>query len=121
MRYFSENLKSLGKILIAMLAVTAILLFILAFLTQRFDLASGEISIGISAVYVLSCFVGGFFAGKVQRSRKFIWGIFMGLLYLLIMLVLTLAVKKGFSATVSELVVNLLLCLGGGMLGGMLS
>lgn len=121
MGYLSENVKSLGKILLAMFAVTAILLFVLAFLVQKLGWESGAISIGICVVYVISCFIGGFFAGKVQRSKKFIWGILMGLMYVIVTLVLTLITKQGFSASVSDFVVNLLLCMGGGMLGGMVS
>ena len=121
MKYFSENVKSIGKILLVMYGVTAILLFLLAFLVQQFQWESGVISIGICMVYVISCFVGGFLAGKVQRSKKFIWGIVMGLLYVIIMLMVTLVVKSGFGSDLSDFIVNLLLCLGGGMLGGMIS
>ena len=121
MKYLSESLKSIGKILLLMYTVTAILLFLLAVLVQRFNWESNLISIGISVVYIISCFIGGFFIGKVQQSKKFIWGILMGLSYIIIMLVITLVVKHGFHSTVSEFIINLLLCLGSGMLGGMLS
>lgn len=121
MKYFSESIKSIGKILLVMYAVTAILLFLLATLVQQFNWERGTISLGISIVYVISCFIGGFFTGKVQRTKKFIWGILMGLAYIIIMLIITLAVKHGFHSTVSAFVINLLLCLGSGMIGGMLS
>ena len=121
MKYLSENLKSIGKILLLMYVVTAMLLFLLAVLVQRFNWDNNAISIGISTVYVISCFIGGFFVGKVQQNKKFIWGILIGLAYLIIMLVITLVVKHGFHSSVSAFVTNLLLCLGAGMLGGMLS
>ena len=121
MKYLSENLKSIGKILLLMYVVTAMLLFLLAVLVQRFNWDNNVISIGISTVYVISCFIGGFFVGKVQQNKKFIWGILIGLAYVIIMLVITLVVKHGFHSSVSAFVTNLLLCLGAGMLGGMLS
>ena len=121
MKYLTESLKSIGKILLLMYAVTAILLFLLAILVQQFNWDNNAISIGISTVYVISCFIGGFFVGKVQQNKKFIWGILIGLAYLIIMLVITLVVKHGFHSSVSAFVTNLLLCLGAGMLGGMLS
>ena len=121
MKYLSENLKSIGKILLLMYVVTAMLLFLLAVLVQRFNWDNNAISIGISTVYVISCFIGGFFVGKVQQNKKFIWGILIGLAYVIIMLVITLVVKHGFHSSVSAFVTNLLLCLGAGMLGGMLS
>ena len=121
MKYLTESLKSIGKILLLLYAVTAILLFLLAILVQQFNWDNDAISIGISMVYVISCFIGGFFVGKVQQNKKFIWGILIGLAYVIIMLVITLVVKHGFHSSVSAFVTNLLLCLGAGMLGGMLS
>ncbi len=121
MRYISESFKSIGKILLVMYAITAGLLFVLALLVQKLHWDGSAISIGVTIVYLLSCFIGGFFAGKVQRTRKFIWGVLIGLAYVIIMLLITLTVKQGFHSTVSAFVINLLLCLGSGMLGGMLS
>ena len=121
MEYLSESVKSLGKILMAMFVTTAVLLFALAFLAQRLGLEEGGISIGVSVVYVGACFLGGFFVGKVQKTKKFIWGILIGMMYVVAMLAITLIVNKEFQATVSDFIVNLLICLGGGMLGGMLS
>ena len=45
MRYFSESLKSIGKILVVMYAVTAVLLFLLALLVQRLNWEANTISI----------------------------------------------------------------------------
>ena len=104
-----------------MYGITAVLLFLLAFLVQQFDFKSGAISVGICIVYVISTFMGGFLAGKVQRTKKFIWGILMGLMYVIILLVITMITKHGFTAAMSDFVVNLLLCVGSGMIGGMIS
>ena len=121
MKYFSESIKSIGKILFVMYMITAVLLFLLAFLVQKLGWESGVISIGISLVYILSCFAGGFFVGKVQQTKKFIWGILISLAYVLIMLAVSLGVKHGLHSTMSAFIINLLLCLGSGMLGGMIS
>lgn len=121
MKFGGENVKSLGKILLVMYAVTALLLFLLAVLVQRLGWESGAISIGISVVYVISCFFGGFLAGKVQKTKKFIWGILTGLMYMIVMLMISMIVKHGLGEETSDFALNLLLCLGGGMLGGMVS
>ena len=121
MKFWGENVKSLGKILLVMYAVTAIFLFLLAVLVQKQGWESGAISIGISVVYVISCFFGGFLAGKVQKTKKFIWGILMGLMYVIVMLLVTMIVNHGFGGETSDFAWNLLLCLGGGMIGGMIS
>lgn len=121
MNYLTKNLKSFLKILIVMYGTTALLLFLLALLLQKMDLSEGMLSVGISAVYVISCFLGGFFAGKVQKSKKFLWGIFMGIFYLLILMAVTLAGKHGFTADLSGFIINLCLCAGAGMIGGMIA
>lgn len=116
-----ENVKGLGKILLVMYGVTAVLLFLLALLVQKLELGEGAISVGICAVYVISTFLGGFLVGKVQKTKKFVWGILMGLLYVIVMLVATLIAKKGFHAQMSDFVTNLVLSVAGGMIGGMVS
>ncbi len=121
MRYFLDNFKSISKILVVMYGITILLILVLAFLVQKLQWEQGVISIGISMVYILSCFVGGFFAGKVQKTKKFIWGLLLGLMYLLSMLVVTFIFKHGFHGSSGVFMTNLLLCVGSGMLGGMLS
>ena len=121
MKFWGENVKSLGKILLVMYAATAICLFLLAALVERLGWENGAISVGISVVYVISCFLGGFLAGKVQKTRKFVWGILMGLLYVIVMLGITMIVKNRLGGGTDDFTMNLLLCLGGGMIGGMIS
>ena len=45
----------------------------------------------------------------------------MGLAYMIIMLAVSLAVIHGLHSNMSAFIMNLLLCLGSGMLGGMIS
>ena len=121
MRYFFEPLKSIGKILMVMYGITAILLLMLALLVSKFQWEEGPVSIGVGLVYVIACLIGGFLAGKVQKTKKFLWGILVGLMYMMVLLVITLIFKHGFYSTVSGFVGSLLLCLGSGMIGGMVS
>ena len=61
--------------------LTALLLTALAFLLYRFRLGESQVSLGINLVYVVSCLAGGFLAGKAARQRRFLWGLFTGILY----------------------------------------
>ena len=45
---FSDGLKSIGKILIVMYAVTVIMLFLLALLMKKFQWEQSAVTIGIS-------------------------------------------------------------------------
>lgn len=121
MKYLTENLKSFLKILLVMYGITALLLFLTAFLQQKMEFSESVLSVGISMVYVISCFLGGFLAGKVQKSKKFLWGLVMGTCYLLLLMMVSLIGKHQFTTELSGFLVNLCLCAGGGMAGGMLS
>lgn len=121
MKYLTGNSRILGKLLAGMYLITALLLFLLALLVQKLQLTDGIVRISICVIYVLSCFTGGFFAGKVLQSRKFLWGMLLGILYMTVMTGITLAAKSGMNCSFSEVFVNLLLCLGSGTLGGMIS
>lgn len=109
------------KALLASYIVTGILLFILTFLLYKFDLDEQMVTAGIIAIYVLSTFAAGFIMGKLRKSRKFIWGLGMGLLYFLLLFGVSFGVYRNFDGNAVNVLTTFLLCAGGGMLGGMLA
>lgn len=109
------------KALLASYVVTGFLLLLIAGLLYRFQMDEGKVRIGIIITYILSCFAGGFLAGKMMKSRKFLWGVLLGLLYFLIMTLVSLAVNRELQSSSSGFITAFLLCMGGSMLGGMLS
>lgn len=109
------------KALLAAYVVTGLLLLLIAGLLYRFQLDEGKVQIGIIVTYILSCFVGGFLAGKMMKSRQFLWGVLLGLLYFLVMTLVSVAVNRELQSSTSGFITSFLLCMGGGMLGGMLS
>lgn len=109
------------KALLVSYLVTGFLLLFLAGLLYKFHLDEPKIQIGIIVTYILSCFIGGFLTGKMMKSRQFLWGLLLGLLYFLIMTLVSLAVNRELQSSSSGFITSFLLCMGGGMLGGMLS
>ena len=109
------------KALLASYIVTGLLLLVLALLLYKLRLSESAVNVGIIAVYVVSCFLGGFLEGKMMKTRKFLWGSVCGLLYFTIRAVISLAVNQSFSGGSSHFVTTLALCLAGGTLGGMVS
>lgn len=63
----------IAKALLASYLLTGGLLLLLAGLLYRFRLDEGKVQIGIILIYILSCFAGGFLAGKMMKNRKFLW------------------------------------------------
>lgn len=96
--------------------LTALLLTALAFLLYRFRLGESQVSLGINLVYVVSCL-----AGKAARQRRFLWGLFTGILYFLILFFASFAVSRELGAGSRELLTVFLMCAGSGTIGGMVS
>ncbi len=116
-----SKLSAVLKSLVISYIITALLLLLLAFLLFQLALDEGKVALGIIAVYLLSCFLGGFFAGKKCGSRKFLWGLAVGSIYFFVLLTVSLTAGKGLSAQPGQILTTFLLCAGGGMLGGMVS
>lgn len=111
----------LVKSLLFSYILTATLLAVLAFLLYKLGLNEKTISIAIIVIYVAGTFFGGFVTGKKMGSRKFLWGLLMGTVYFLVLAVVSLCVGKGNIQLGSSFFTTLVICAGGGMLGGMLS
>ena len=109
-----------GCLLIAYL-VTGLLLLLLAFLAYKANLSEQGSRIGILFIYVLSSFVAGFITGKKSKKRKFLFGAMMGICYFVVLLLLSLGIHDKVAPGAFAKWSAGLLCMGGGMLGGMLS
>ena len=101
--------------------ITAGLLLLLALFLYRFELPESVVSIAIIVIYVLVTFLSGFVAGKRMGTRKFLWGLVMGALYFVVLIIVSLLVNKGLIGGTNDFVTVMLLCTCSGMLGGMIS
>ena len=101
--------------------LTAGLLLLLAFFLYKLQLTDKPVSIAIIAIYVLATLFAGFITGKKMKTRKFVWGLMMGMAYFVVLALVSLAVAQSPSALGDSFFTTMVLCLGGGMLGGMLS
>lgn len=95
------------------------LLLVLALVLFRFGMTEKGVELGVMAIYLLSNFAGGFMAGKSAGKRKYLWGGAVGGTYFLLLAVISYITGMG-NGEMSGLTA-LLLCMSGGMLGGMLS
>ena len=101
--------------------LTGGLLLLLALLLYKANLSQKVVSICIIVIYVLATFFAGFITGKKLKNRRFLWGALMGTAYFLVLAVISLAVNRQPGILSSSFLTTLILCCGGGMLGGMLS
>ena len=108
------------KCLLLSYLLTTGLLLLLALMLYRFGLSEKIVSVCIVAIYIIVTFFAGFLTGKREGSRKYLWGLLLGSLYFIVLLIVSLIVNHGMSASGNFFTV-LILCAGSGMLGGMVS
>ena len=96
-------------------------LLLLALFLYKFQLSEKIVSIAIIVIYVIAVFFAGFMTGKRMGSRKFLWGLAVGLAYFAVMALISLAVNHEFKDLGTHFFTTLSICAAGGMLGGMLS
>ena len=109
------------KALLCAYVVTGIMLLILTVLLYKLGLSEENVNAGIILIYVISTFSGGFVIGKFAKIRKFLWGLLAGVLYFILLLLISLGIYHSLQGEAVHLVTTFLLCAGGGMLGGMLA
>ena len=110
------------KSLLCAYLVTGVLLLILTVLLYKCGLEEKHVSAGILTVYILSTLAGGFVAGKMARVRKFVWGLGIGVLYFLLLVLISFwYFTTAFRSRFLSFLIVCILCTGGGMIGGMIS
>ena len=101
--------------------MTLIILLVLAFLLYKVGLTEKAVSIAMILTYAGSTFLAGFLTGKKKGKMKFLWGLAVGTAYFVILVVLSLIGGRAGAMFGKDFFTTLLLCAGGGMLGGMIS
>ena len=101
--------------------VTGILLLLLAFLMLKVDLSGSILNGGILVTYVLSSFTGGFLLGKSAEQKRFLWGLGMGALYFIMLVLISVLTNSVMGMEASRVITVMVICLFSGMLGGMIS
>lgn len=123
MENMQKNIKVIWwiKSLLASYIVTGILLLVLTFFMYKFELNEKIVSAAIVGIYVVSTLIGGVIIGKLTKSKRYLWGMFLGILYFVLLLLITLGVYRTLNGDSVSIVTSLILCAGGGMTGGMIS
>ncbi|MBQ7944834.1 MAG: TIGR04086 family membrane protein [Lachnospiraceae bacterium] len=115
-----ERVISLLKGILLAYIVTGIMLLVMAFLLYKFNLSETVVDIGILICYVISALIAGMCYAINAKSRKFAWGMLAGFAYYAILLVISVGVEADFQLLSTSCVTTLFICIGSGMLGGML-
>lgn len=117
----SKPIPSILRSLLFSYIATGILLLALSFLLYKLHLRSGQVSAAVHIIYAITCFFGGYLAGKSVNHRRFFWGLVVGLCYFLILFAMSSLMNRGATAETSQILLILAICAGGGTIGGMAS
>ena len=123
MENMQKNIKVIWwiKSLLASYIVTGILLLVLTFFMYKFELNEKIVSAAIVGIYVVSTLIGGVIIGKLTKSKRYLWGMVLGIIYFVLLLLITFGVYRTLNGDSVSIVTSLILCAGGGMTGGMIS
>ena len=97
------------------------MLLLMTLLFYKVQINNNKIMIGVYITYVLSNFVGGFIFGKIAGRKKYLYGMLVGAVYFVVLLIISIIVLKGTNVFTDEFLFALIACIAGGMLGGMIS
>lgn len=101
--------------------ITFLGIVMISLLLLFFQISENMVDMGITAIYVLACLGAGFIIGKRTKSRKFVWGMVSGGIYFFILLMISLLLQNSMKNMGNDLVTVMLMCIGSGTLGGMIS
>ena len=123
MENMQKNIKVIWwiKSLLASYIVPGISLLVLTFFMYKFELNEKIVSAAIVGIYVVSTLIGGMIIGKLTKSKRYLWGMVLGIIYFVLLLLITLGVYRTLNGDSVSIVTSLILCAGGGMIGGMIS
>lgn len=107
--------------LISAYFITLLGLLLLALLLYKVPMADSAVNIGIIVIYIVSTFMASFFCGKKLKTKKYLWGLFIGTAYFLILLLISSLTGNSANGLGSNILTTLIICAGAGTLGGMLA
>ena len=118
------NMDKIGAMLKGVLGayvITGIVLLLLAFSMYRFNPTGELLRIGIVFAYLFSSFIGGLLTGRKVKEKRFLWGILAGFIYFMVVFLVSLLLGREVFGELGTMLTVFIMCVLGGMLGGMIS
>lgn len=116
----TERLVALLKCLMAAYLITGALLLLVAGLLYKFSIGENVVDIGIIVIYCISSLLAGLFFSKGASSHRFLWGMLAGAAYFVVICAVSAVADPDFMPLSNSCITTLFICLGSGMLGGMI-
>lgn len=116
----TERLVALLKCLMAAYLITGALLLLVAGVLYKFSIGENVVDISIIVIYCVSSLLAGLFFSKGASSHRYLWGMLAGAAYFVVICAVSAVADPDFMPLSYACITTLLICLGSGMLGGMI-
>ena len=116
-----EKIVWIIKALFLAYLISGISLLLMALAVYKLEWGEQIVLAGVVVVYVFSNLVAGIYIGKKFGHRRFLAGLVCGVLYAILLCLVSAIVYRDISGNVGNMAVTLLVCSGSGMVGGMIS
>ena len=100
---------------------SGILLVAISFALYKLRWKESQVRMAVNAVYIFSCIAGGFLMGKGFRQKRFFCGFLAGILYFIVLFLVSFLLKRGIASTPTQIFTVLGMCVASGVVGGVLS
>ena len=107
-------------ILVIQILLTVVILFAASAVILKCAGDESMVSAVVTGIYIIVSLVGGFTAGKMFEKNRYLWGILAGILYFAVLIAASAAIFKTFKFE-SSMIINGIICMTSGMVGGMIS
>ncbi len=101
--------------------ISCILVFLFSFISFKMSLNDSQMQFLVYTIYALSVFVPSYIAGKIKKTKKYLYGISIGLIYLVALFIISSVINQTINVDISNTYKTLLVCLLSGAFGGMIS
>lgn len=120
-----NNRVSIPRILFRSLLLSYILsglmILGLAYALYKLKLPEQQTNMAVLSIYCTVCLIGGLIAGKAAESHRFFWGLLLGILYFIVLSLISFVLSRGKLPEFADSMRILACCSAGGMIGGMIS
>ena len=109
------------KVLVLAYVLTGLLMLLSAFIMYKLKLSTEHSRLFVMVIYGIVTIVSGLLYGKIKEKRRLFNGAFIGLLYFMVLLLVSLVVNKGLTDSLQSNIISMIICVAGGSIGGIIS
>ena len=93
--YRWDMVKNIFMAIVRSFIVSFMLLLIFAMIMYASDVSNNVVGVMVVITYFVSTLIGGFYVGSRVNEKKFMWGIILGIVYFVLLMIVSVISNKG--------------------------